>query len=199
MYSLAEYWGQLEAYRQSKKAFRIGTELDYLPDISDGIWQMLAGYPWDYVVGAVHEIDGWDIHSIHMFTAQQRELIWDSYFARQRALICTYPIQILAHPIRMLVTVPAPRRMEGGLRTLAATAAEHNVALELNSRDWTQSHSQARLLVKCCLEHRCRITLGSDAHFPRDIGKHFPELIRLLEEEQAIHLLQNETTYRRVL
>lgn len=76
MYSLAEYWGQLEAYRQSKKAFRIGTELDYLPDISDGIWQMLAGYPWDYVVGAVHEIDGWDIHSIHMFTAQQRECKW---------------------------------------------------------------------------------------------------------------------------
>lgn len=192
-YSIAEYWAQLGAYRQSQRMFRIGTELDYLPDISGSIWQMLNGYPWDYIVGAVHEIDGWDIHDRRAFTARQREAVWDAYFTRQEELIRTYPVQILAHPIRMLVTVPAAEGMERGLRTLAAVAAEHNVALELNSRDWAQSHLQARLLIKCCLDCKCPVTLGSDAHFPRDIAKDFDRLIGLLEEERAVHLLRGET------
>ena len=196
VYGLQEYWNQMEAYKRRHPLFRIGTELDYLPDLTADLWRMLAGFDWDYIVGAVHEIDGWDIHTARAFTPEQSEEIWHSYVSLQKRLLQSYPVPILAHPIRMAITVPAPADAVELLSSLAGAAADRGTALELNAKDWRISAALARMLVKSCRANGCSMILGSDAHIPTDIGRDFQELVQLLEAEGAMPLLQGEVHLR---
>ena len=196
VYGLPEYWKQMEAYKKAHPLFRIGTELDYLPDISSDIWRVLAGYDWDYIVGAVHEINGWDIHAARELSPEQHGEIWHTYFSLQKRLLQSFPVQILAHPVRMAATVPVPENAMEELNSLARAAADHETARELNAREWRISAALARMLVKSCCACRCPIVLGSDAHTPSDIGRDFQRLKQLLDEEGAMPLLRAEVPRR---
>src|SRR5436190_21470115 len=37
---------------------RLGMEVDFIPAQNDGIQRYLQGFPWDFLFGSVHEIDG---------------------------------------------------------------------------------------------------------------------------------------------
>jgi histidinol-phosphatase (PHP family) len=37
---------------------RLGLEVDFLPEKNELIQASLQGYPWDYLIGSIHEVDG---------------------------------------------------------------------------------------------------------------------------------------------
>src|SRR5207237_343782 len=40
---------------------KLGLEVDYFPGIETGIAELLEPYPWDYVLGSVHFVDGFPV------------------------------------------------------------------------------------------------------------------------------------------
>src|SRR5690606_617541 len=60
-HELAAYVEAVLAARARGLPVRLGIEVDYLPGREDDIRRLLAPYPWDYVLGSVHFLDGWAI------------------------------------------------------------------------------------------------------------------------------------------
>ena len=95
--SMAEYWkfhatADLDAYvacaQEAKEAglpVVIGLEVDYYEGRMDAVADLLAGYPFDVLLGSVHWVGGWrfddldDPVSMAEWSARQVDACWDAY------------------------------------------------------------------------------------------------------------------------
>ena len=60
---LPRYWDWIAAARDcaaDRIAVRAGMECDWLPGCEAGIAQLRGAYSWDYLIGSVHYLQGWD-------------------------------------------------------------------------------------------------------------------------------------------
>ncbi|HEX4921653.1 MAG TPA: hypothetical protein VFV92_13045, partial [Candidatus Bathyarchaeia archaeon] len=114
--------------------------------------------------------------------AQQR---WRDYLNLEKlALQSTFvPYRVLAHPIRMARTnSTVPSEFDELLVDLASLAKKKNKALELNGRDIAYAPQIVRRLALACSKAGCKVSLGSDAHHPRDILKNLDVAMNLVQE-----------------
>ncbi len=132
---------------------------------------------WDYLIGAIHEIEG-----IHPRTASDAEL--ERAWLRDVERLLTYPIAIMAHPFRYFPwyqrTVP-----QHLYRSIAKQLAQAGVAAEIN-------HHQNPFdlaFFHACLEEGVRLSLGTDAHINRTVADLLPHLNTL----QALGVRPEET------
>ena len=123
---------------------------------------------WDYLIGAVHEIQGIDPHTI---SDAELEKVWLSEVDR----LLEYPIRILAHPFRYFPWYKRiiPRHL---YRPIAKRLAQTGIAAEINHH----ANPFEDEFFFCCLEEGAKISLGTDAHITRDIADFLPHL-RTLE------------------
>ncbi len=124
---------------------------------------------WDYLIGAIHEVEG-----IDPATATDAEL--ERAWLRDVERLLTYPIAVLAHPFRYFPWYhrEVPRHL---YRPIAKRLAEAGVAAEIN-------HHQNPFeldFFRACLEEGARITLGTDAHITRMTADFLPHLATLKE------------------
>ncbi len=132
---------------------------------------------WDYLIGAVHEVEG-----IDPTTATDAEL--EKAWLRDVERLLSYPIAVLAHPFRYFPWYhrEIPRHL---YRSVARRLAQAGVAAEIN-------HHQNPFeldFFRACLEEGVRISLGTDAHITRNIADFLPHLGTL----QALGLRPEDT------
>ena len=65
---------------------------------------------------------------------------------------------------------------------LAKLARRRNKALELNGNDLDYAPGLVRRLAKACSRAGCGVSLGSDAHYPRDVFRNVAYAMVLAEE-----------------
>lgn len=122
---------------------------------------------WDYLIGAVHEVEG-----IDPTTATDAEL--ECAWLRDVERLLTCPISVLAHPFRYFPWAhrTVPRHL---YRPVAKMLAQAGVAAEINH------HKNPFELdfFRACLEEGVRLSLGTDAHVTRDIADFLPHLATL--------------------
>lgn len=122
---------------------------------------------WDYLIGAVHEIEG-----LNPATATDAEI--ERAWLRDVERLLTYPITVLAHPFRYFPWAhrDTPRHL---YRPIARMLAQAGVAAEINH------HKNPFELdfFRACLEEGVRLSLGTDAHVTRDIADFLPHLATL--------------------
>lgn len=75
-----------------------------------------------------------------------------------------------------------PPEFDELLVDLARLAKRKNKALELNGRDIDYAPQMVRRLALACSKERCKVSLGSDAHHPKDILKNLDIGTNLVEE-----------------
>ena len=122
---------------------------------------------WDYLIGAVHEVEG-----IDAATASDAEV--ERAWLRDVERLLAYPIAVLAHPFRYFPWAhrTVPRHL---YRPVARMLAQAGVAAEINH------HKNPFELdfFRACLEEGVRLSLGTDAHVTRDIADFLPHLATL--------------------
>src|SRR5438874_3908138 len=74
---LDEYVTAVEEGKRRGLPVKLGLEVDFLPDRVDDLASLVASYPWDYLLGSVHFVDG---HSVDMDPSFGDEAGWRSYF-----------------------------------------------------------------------------------------------------------------------
>jgi histidinol-phosphatase (PHP family) len=184
VYSLEGYFQILQSLQEENLHVLRGVELDYLPELIPRVCQILKDYPFDYVIGAVHELDGWDIHTYRDKPDISPERLWLKYFDAQLDLLNLGCIQILAHPLRLAVTEKViALGVEERLNDLVQRAVEMGVAIEINAKDVILAPSLARGLVQACHRHKAMITTGTDAHYPEEISRGIATLQTFLGAE----------------
>jgi histidinol-phosphatase (PHP family) len=172
--TLDDYFARTQAAAAGQRALdvRIGLEVDFVPARNAEIWQVLAGHSWDFLIGSVHQIDGTLFEARQKRSREEGEALWLRYFELLREAVACGTFSVISHPVRMRAANPClPLSLDAELEHLAAEAARHNVALEINGYDILAYSGLVQRLARACSLHRTPVSVGSDAHDPRGLAQ----------------------------
>jgi len=187
---LEGYVRAVSAYRKEYPELKIklGLEVDFVPGWEKEIERIASMYPWDYLIGSVHFIPEWNYGYIVRETEHGPEEIYPEYFKKVAEAAESGLFDFLGHidlPKRTFERL-APEVMAELHRELAERLGKAGAVIELNTYGIRGSKvPNAGLypdeqLLRFCREQGVRVTLGSDAHRPQDVGADFERATELL-------------------
>jgi histidinol-phosphatase (PHP family) len=167
---------------------KLGLEADYAPGWEEALLPLVESYPWDYISGAVHFIPEWDYGYISHYKDRDPAEIFAAYFNLVAAAAESKLFDILAHidlPRRFFPRLSAPE-MNELYQMLAIRLGKTGTIVELNTFG-VRSSKQSDVgvfpdepLLRFCRQQGLNVTIGSDAHSPKDVGADFDRATRLL-------------------
>ena len=164
----------VEAKRQGLPV-KLGLEVDYVGERQDELAEILEPYPWDYLLGSVHRIDGLAVDSDgddSVWRAMPVEGIWQRYFSALAELAASGHVDALAHP-----DLP---KIFGHQRPAGFTYPPlDGVAVEISTNGRYKPVGEFYPDRAFLDETRLPITLASDAHVPANVGRDFDLALEL--------------------
>jgi histidinol-phosphatase (PHP family) len=167
---------------------KLGLEVDYFPGQERGTAQALGPYPWDYLLGSVHFVDGFPVdqepglvEKLGPHEAARRYFVWLRNAARSGLF------DSLSHPD--LVKHHGPRGDAETLHWLyeetAAAIEAAGVCVEVSAAGLHKPVGELYPdppLLEACHARGVPITLASDAHEPQNVGR---DIDRAIEHARA--------------
>jgi histidinol-phosphatase (PHP family) len=182
VYDIEKYVQAVVEARGRGLPVKLGLEVDYVPGREDETRTVLEPYPWDYLLGSVHFIDGLGVDGEpRMIDAVGVEEAWSRYFETLTAAARSRLFDSLSHPD--LVKIFGGERAELDYEPVADAIAGSDVAIEVSTAGL---HKPVRELyphsdfLAACRERGVPVTLGSDAHMPDVVGRDFDQARELL-------------------
>jgi histidinol-phosphatase (PHP family) len=181
-FRIEAWWQEIERCRAAFApglAIRAGVELSEPHRVRDAAEGALRRHPWDYVVGALHYIGETLVFDRAYFDRPADEA-YRNYFEELRLVAEAGGFDILAHADIVKRYGHAhygpfdPRPYEAEIRAALRECARKGIALEANTstlRRPVAELSPAPLIFTWFhQEGGRRVTIGSDAHLPGDLG-----------------------------
>jgi histidinol-phosphatase (PHP family) len=166
---------------------RLGAEVDYFPDQVAAIRDLAAKFPFDYVIGSVHFLEGWPIDSyerLRLYFRKDITKIYREYFAAVRQLCRSRLFDVLGHAdiVKMFGYRPESD-VTPILEETAQVIAQNDICVEVNTaglfRPCREMYPSKQLLEM--LEQRnVPVTLASDAHRPEHVGRDLEKALDLI-------------------
>ena len=156
---------------------KLGLEVDFVPGTEAAVLDLLAGIPFDYLVGSIHWIGAWNFmrdSAAAEFARRGVRRAFEQYFALEASLAASGMVDVLAHAD---VIKRAGLRPDEGAADLygpvVAAAVRSGTAVEVSSAGLR--HHVAELFPAADFLERFQaagvpITLASDAHRAEDAG-----------------------------
>lgn len=168
---------------------KIGTEVDYVPEHEDLIQAILTEYPFDYVIGSIHYLDGWGFDNPvekDGFNTRDVNDVYLEYLNQIELTARSGLFDIIGHLDLVKIFGYRPtRNIMAAVEKTVKAIAEMNLAIEINTaglrkpvkeiypqEDWLQ----------LCYHYHIPVILGSDAHHPQDVGAGFQQAVTLLNK-----------------
>jgi histidinol-phosphatase (PHP family) len=183
--SMAEYWkfhatADLDAYVECALAAKeaglpvvIGLEVDYYEGRMDDVADLLAGYPFDVLLGSVHWVGGWrfddldDPVSMAEWSAREVDACWEAYTEALEELAASGACDVLAHPDLIKVAGYVPAAPAEWWDRIAEAAVASGMAAEVSSAGWRKPVDEqypALGLLERFVARGVPLTTASDAH-----------------------------------
>ena len=199
--SMADYWGfhataDLDKYVACAQEARdaglpvvIGLEVDYYEGRMDDVADLLAGYPFDVLLGSVHWLGAWrfddldDPVSMGEWSARQVDACWDTYTGALEELAASGACDVLAHPDLIKVAGHRPEAPAEWWDRMAEAAVEAGMAAEVSSAGWRKPANEqypAVGLLERLAARGVPLTTASDAHRVDHVADHAAALHALL-------------------
>lgn len=167
---------------------RVGLEVDYREEAEELIKERVNAYPFDYVIGSVHQIGGWFFdfpgeEAKHLM--RNPDELYQEYFACVEKAASSGFFQSIGHLDLIKIFKIRPKT---DVRKLAVRALEaikdYGLAVEINTngryKPVQEFYPEFKLMQKVH-EMEIPITLGSDAHESGTVGRDIPEACELLK------------------
>ncbi|MCP3927053.1 MAG: histidinol-phosphatase [Desulfobacterales bacterium] len=181
---------ELKNCYKDKIKIRSGLEVDFFENKMDIIEEITGEFAFDVIAGSVHfiEIDGKliNIASRRSLDARKNihpDVIRKKYFEKLNLMIeCDY-FDTVCH----LDLIDRFKHSDGntsGYRDILKKIKKKDKVLEINTGGY--SHKKGAPypsfdIIKMCYEEGVKVTLGSDAHKPIDVGSKFKETISIVK------------------
>lgn len=178
--SLDAYVSQVVDAKDRGLPVKLGLEVDFFPHTIDAVLDLLAPYPWDFLVGSVHWVGGWSVdHDISVAEFDRRGVrrSYEDYFGVVRELARSGHLDVLGHvdvvkkfghlldtpPIDLYDAVVAAA-VEGGMAVEVSTSGIHERVGEIYpAAPFLERFNRAGV----------PITLASDAHVAAHTARDF--------------------------
>lgn len=196
-----EYVAMVERCRKAFPALpiKLGLEADFHPGTEAFVRDVVARYPFDYVIGSVHYLGSWGFDNpelVHLYESKDIHELYRQYYELVVQLAETRLYDIVGHPdvIKKFGHRPAQDYEPLERRALQAIA-KAGMALDVNTaglrRPAKEIYPSPRIL-KGAREMGIGITFGSDAHEPNHVGESFVEAIALAKSAGFTHFRRYE-------
>jgi histidinol-phosphatase (PHP family) len=182
VYDLDDYVDAIVRARERGLPVKLGLEVDYVEGREDETRALLAPYPWDYLLGSVHFIDGLGVDGEpRLLDEVGVEEAWRRYFETLASAARSRLFDSLSHPDLVKIF---GLRVEGyDYGPVADAIAESGVAIEVSTAGLHKPVAEIyphRALLAACRDRNVPVTLGSDAHSPDLVGRDFERAHELL-------------------
>jgi len=182
VYGMEPYVDAVVQARERGLPVKLGLEVDYVPGREDETRALLAPYPWDYLLGSVHWIDGFAVDGEPRIVDEVGvEEAWRRYFDTLVRAARSGLFDALSHPD--LVKIFGDRVEAFDYAEVAEAIAESGVAVEVSTaglrKPVRELYPDPRFLT-ACRERGVPVTTASDAHSPDVVGRDFDRARELL-------------------
>jgi histidinol-phosphatase (PHP family) len=175
-----------QAQESTDTLLQMGVELGYQPHVLEAMKQLVAAHPFDTVLLSVHYMDGLDPYGGEFFRDKTLTQSYQRYFETALEAIKTFDgFHILAHLdyiFRYSLEKTDAVNLTPFYDVLDAifeTLITKNKVLELNTSPYRKDYQNKTPnldIIKRYFEKGGRlISLGSDAHTPKDVGADFDQ------------------------
>jgi histidinol-phosphatase (PHP family) len=185
LFDLDEYVGAVLEAKRRGLPVKLGIEVDYVGERQDGLAAILAEYPFDFILGSVHEVyefavdqepGVWEKHSV--------EEVWRRYFDQLCELARTGHVDVMAHPdlAKIFGRRPAPEVLAELHETVAAELGRAGVAVEISTGGLRKAVGEIypdEAFLVACRRHEVPITTASDAHYVDVVGHEIAQAVAL--------------------
>ncbi|HEX7145355.1 MAG TPA: histidinol-phosphatase HisJ family protein [Gaiellaceae bacterium] len=182
VYDLEAYVSAVVTARGRGLPVKLGLEVDYVPGREDETRELLAPYPWDYLLGSLHYIGSLGVDDEpRLVDAVGVEDAWRLYFETLAAAARSGLFDSLSHPD--LIKIFGARAASFDYEPVVAAIADSGVAVEVSTaglhKPVHELYPHPEFLAACrALD--IPVTLASDAHTPDVVGRDFDRALELL-------------------
>ena len=199
---MAAYWDHhakvdLDAYVEVVQAVKaeglpvvLGLEVDFYQDRMDQVAGLLAGYPFDVLLGSVHWLGTWrfDVLNDPLVMAEwdvrDIDTVWDEYARAMEELGASGVCDVFAHPDLVKVAGRVPAVPDEFYDRITEAAVHSGMAAELSSAGWRKPVGEeypAPPLLARFVARGVPLTTASDAHSLPDVADRADDLRVLLD------------------
>jgi len=182
VYDLDAYVGAVVQARERGLPVKLGLELDYVPGREDETRALLAPYPWDFVLGSVHWIDGLGVDGDPRLVDEVGvDVAWGRYFETLGRAAHSGLFDSLSHPD--LVKIFGDRLEGFDYAEITDAIADSGLAVEVSTAGLRKPIGELYPdpgFLASCRERGIPVTTGSDAHSPDVVGRDFDRARELL-------------------
>jgi histidinol-phosphatase (PHP family) len=186
VYDIETYVDAVAAAKERGLPVKLGLEVDYVPGREDDTRVLLEPYPWDYLLGSIHWLDGFGIDDRpRLLDELGVEGAWRRYFDALAGAARSGLFDSLSHPdvIKIFGVRPDRPTVEALHDEFADAIAGLPVAIEVSTaglyKEVGELYPDPHLLA-ACRRRGVPATLASDAHFPELVGRDFDRARDLL-------------------
>jgi histidinol-phosphatase (PHP family) len=179
VYDLDAYCDAIAEAKWQGLPVKLGLEVDHVGERQARLAELLAPYPWDFLLGSVHRLDGLDVNQQPgIWPTGSVEEVWRRYFAALGELAGSDAVDVLAHPD--LVKIFGRRPGDAVVAELHERAAEQiaaaGVAVEISTAGLYKPVGEVYPslgFLGACREREVPIAFASDTHTPEHVGRDF--------------------------
>jgi len=212
MNELTDYQHEVETVRDTfadRLTVRIGLEADFRRGCEADVAVMIDSYDWDYVIGSVHYIEGWDFDNpdrIKHWDGCNIEDAWCAYFDLVAQSAATDMFDIIGHPdlIKKFGHRPpeGSQRVASAMESMLQAVKKTDCALEISSaglRKQVKEIYPHPRIIKRAAELGIPFAFGSDAHSSEVVGYAMDDCLALLESCDVHAVCAFKQRQRRIL
>ena len=169
-YDLDAYCDAVIEAKRRGLPVKLGLEVDWVPDRADRLAEILAPYPWDYLLGSIHFLDGLALDMEPSLVGELGpEQAYERYYAELGELARSGHVDVLAHPdLVKFFGHRVDRDWDEFAGSLDGVCVEVSTAGRFKPHGWIYPELE---LLAAGRAAGVGITLASDAHEPANVGR----------------------------
>lgn len=196
---------RLKAQYADRIRVRLGLEADYVEDMEDFYRDLLAKYPFDYVIGSVHYVFSKNVYDARRWDSRPDPMpIFAEYYRLVAKSAQSGLFDVLAHTTA--ITAYAPRPIPAAIEPLQDAALlairDAGVSMEVNTSGYrkmtTDPFPTPRMVAKAS-QLGIPLTFSSDSHRPDDVGYANDRVEKLFLENNVTEIATFDSRQRIML
>ena len=181
---------------------KAGLEVDFYPEHTDYIKEILEMYSFDVIGSSLHFLDGINVvshGSQWSMGGNDTDYIYGLYLEKFNKMLDYNYFDIICHfdLLKKFGRMPL-KSFDKEIDEILSKIKKKNLSLEFNTSGYNHPVNEAYpswRIIKKCFEKGIFFTVGSDAHKPESVGQHYDRALPLLISAGYSHIATFEKRY----